>query len=113
MSQERKYRKYSQEFRESALRRWEMAANVSELCQELGISRTLLYWWRECEQREQEKQSQAAEQRLRRENTHLKKALAKKTLEVDFLKAACGKVEALRQASTSSGETASGKRSGN
>jgi hypothetical protein len=39
------------------------------------------------EQREQEKQSQAAGQRLRRENTHLKKALAKKTLEVDFLKA--------------------------
>lgn len=113
MGQERKYRKYSKEFRESALRRWEMAANVTELCQELGISRTLLYWWREMEQREQEKQSQAAEQRLRRENTHLKKALAKKTLEVDFLKAACEKVEALRQASTSSGETASGKPSGN
>ena len=75
MDQERKYRKYSKEFRESALRRWEMAANVSELCQELGISRTLLYWWRDMEQREQEKQSQAAEQRLRRENTHLLKVL--------------------------------------
>jgi transposase-like protein len=87
MVQERKYRKYTQEFRESALRRWELAANVTELRQELGISRTLLYWLREMEQREQEKQSQAAGQRLRRENTHLKKALAKKTLEVDFLKA--------------------------
>ena len=31
MGQERKYRKFSKEFRESALRRWEMAANVSEL----------------------------------------------------------------------------------
>ena len=113
MGQEKKYRKYSKEFRESALRRWEIAANVSELCQELGISRQLLYWWREVEQREQQKQSQAAEQRLRRENTQLKKALAKKTLEVDFLKAACEKVEALRQASTGSGETASGKPSGN
>ena len=66
-----------------------------------------------CEQREQQKQSQAAEQRLRQENTQLKKALAKKTLEVDFLKAACEKVEALRQPSTGSGETASGKPSGN
>ena len=47
MDQERKYRKYSKEFRESALRRWEIAANVSELCQELGISRQLLYWWRD------------------------------------------------------------------
>jgi transposase-like protein len=113
MSQERKRRRFSKEFRESALRRSEIVANVSELCQELGISRQLLYWWRECEQRERQKQSQGAEQRLRRENTHLKKALAKKTLEVDFLKAACGKVETLRQASTGSGETASGKPSGN
>ena len=113
MSQRGTYRKYTKEFRESALRRWEMAANVTELCQELGISRTLLYWWREMEQREQEKQFQGAEQRLRRENTHLKKALAKKTLEVDFLKAACEKVAAQRQASTGSGETAYGKPSGN
>jgi transposase-like protein len=82
------------------------------LCRELGISRQLLYSWREGRQREQDKQQEGAEQRLRRENLDLKKALAKKTLEVDFLKAACAKVEALRQASTGSGAMASGKRSG-
>ena len=107
------YPKFSKEFRESALRRLAVTANVSELCRELGISRQLLYGWRESQHREQQKQSQSAAQRLREENAQLKKALAKKTLEVDFLKAACGKVEAQRQASTSSGETASGKRSGN
>ncbi|HEY1804906.1 MAG TPA: hypothetical protein VGG45_10525 [Terracidiphilus sp.] len=85
---------------------------MAQLCRELGISRQLLYSWREGRQREQDKQQEGAEQRLRRENLDLKKALAKKTLEVDFLKAACAKVEALRQASTGSGAMASGKRSG-
>ena len=113
MSQESKYRKFSKEFRESALRRLAVTANVSELCRELGISRQLLYSWRETQQREQQKQGQAAAQRLRQENAQLQKALAKKTLEVDFLKAACEKVEALRRTATGSGETASGKPCGN
>jgi transposase-like protein len=108
----RVYLKYTKEFRESALRRLSLAPNVAQLCRELGISRQLLYQWRDTEQREQQKQLAGAEQRLRQENAQLKKALAKKTLEVDFLKAACEKVGALRQASTGSGATASGKLSG-
>ncbi len=109
MSQESKYRKYRKGFRESALRRLALTPNAAQLCRELGISRQLLYSWRETEQRERQKQSQGAEQRLRRENTELRKALVKRTLEVDFLKAACEKVEALRRTATGSGETASGK----
>ena len=107
-----KYGKYSKEYRESALRRLGLASNVAQLCRELGISRQLLYSWRDSEQREQQTRLQGAEQRLRQENLQLKKALAKKTLEVDFLKAACEKVAALRQAHTGSGEMASGKSSG-
>ena len=107
-----KYQKYGQEFRESALRRLALAPNVAQLCRELGISRQLLYLWREDRQRQQQKQFQNAEQRLRQENTQLRKALVKKTLEVDFLKAACEKVEALRRTATGSGEMASGKPSG-
>lgn len=113
MSHESKYRKFSKEFRDSALRRLALTPNVSQLCRELGISRQLLYSWRETQQRDQQKQSQGAEQRLRQENAQLKKALVKKTLEVDFLKAACEKVEALRRANTGSGAMASGKSSGN
>lgn len=112
MGQDGKYRKFSQEFRESALRRLAVTANVSELCRELGISRQLLYGWRESRQHEQRKQLQNTEQRLRQENAQLRKALLKRTLEVDFLKAACEKVEALRRSATGSGETASGKPSG-
>jgi transposase-like protein len=107
-----KYLKYSKEFRESALRRLALAPNVAQLCRELGTSRQLLYLWRETAQREQQKQLQGAEQRLRQENVQLRKALVKKTLEADFLKAACEKVAALRQAATGSGEMASGKPSG-
>lgn len=107
-----KYVKYTKEFRETALRRLALLPNVAQLCRELGISRQLLYSWRDGQQREGEKQREGASERLRQENLQLKKALAKKTLEVDFLKAACAKVEALRQASTGSGAMASGKRSG-
>jgi len=108
-----KYVKYSKEFRESALRRLALTPNVAQLCRELGISRQLLYLWRDSARREQQEHFQDAEQRLRQDNAQLRKALLKRTLEVDFLKAACAKVEALRQTATGSGATASGKRSGN
>ena len=108
-----KYQKYSKEFRESALRRLALAPNVAQLCRELGVSRQLLYQWRDTAQREQQEQFQDAERRLRQENAQLRKALVRRTLEVDFLKAACAKVEALRRTATGSGATASGKRSGN
>ena len=109
MGQETKHRKFTKEFRESALRRLALAPNVAQLCRELGISRQLLYLWRDSRQRDQEKQSRSAGERLRRENAELKKALLKKTLEVDFLKAACEKVVAPRPSATGSGESASGK----
>ena len=112
MGQEPKHRKFSQEFRESALRRLGLAPNVAQLCRELGISRQLLYLWRDNQQREQQKQSQTAAERLRLENARLRTALVKKTLEADFLKAACEKVEALGRSATDSGEMASGKPSG-
>ena len=112
MSQEPK-RKFTQEFREMALRRLALAPNIAQLCRELGISRQLLHQWKRAKEREQPRHSEIALERLRRENAELKKALGKKTLEADFLKAACAKVEALRQTVTVSGETASGKQSGN
>ena len=108
-----RYLKYSKEFRETALRRLSATSNVSELCRELGISRQLLYQWSKTAEREKNNRSLATELSLRQENERLKKALVRRTLEADFLKAACAKVEALRQAKSGSGETASGKQSGN
>lgn len=112
MSQEREYRKFSREFRESALRRFEETANVSELCRELEISRQLLYQWRERRNREQQKQAAAQHYELRRENARLRKLLSDKVLEVDFFKVALQKIEARHRSGSGSGATASGKRSG-
>ena len=80
MSQDGKHRKFSKEFRESALRRLALTPNVAELCRELGISRQLLYLWRDGKQREQDKRSQGAERCLRQENIQLQKALLKRSI---------------------------------
>jgi hypothetical protein len=51
------------------------------------------------------------EQRLERENEQLKQALAKKVVEADFLQGVLRRIEARRQPSSGSGETASTSRS--
>jgi transposase len=112
MSQEWRNRRYSREFREAALRRFEETASVSELCRELGISRQLLYQWRERREREQQKQAAAEHYELRRENERLRKLLSTRALEVDFFKGALQKIEALRRAGSGSGETASTSKCG-
>jgi transposase InsO family protein len=71
ISHESKYRKFTKEFRESALRRFAETANVSELCRELGISRQLLYLWRESQQSEEQRHFEATDQRLRQEFVYL------------------------------------------
>jgi transposase-like protein len=81
----------------------------------MGISRQLLWYWRDRLERKQAKQldpAKSAERQLRQEVSQLKKALAEKTLEVDFFRGALQKVEALRQNSTGSGGTASMSKSG-
>jgi transposase-like protein len=108
----RKYAKYTKEFREHALHRLGEAASVSALCRELGVSRQLLYQWRETAERERQERSEAVQRRLSKENAQLKKLLVKRSLEADFFKGAFEKVEALRRTSTGSGATASTPRSG-
>jgi len=114
MGQMSKYRKFTEAYRELAVRRLLETDNVSELCREMRISRQLLYQWRDRLQREKEKQdpAKARVEQLRQENAQLKRALAEKTLALDFLKGALQKVEALRQAETGSGATASTSKSG-
>jgi transposase-like protein len=113
MGERKKYRKFTEAYRELAVRRLQECGNVSALCREFGISRQILYQWRDrFERRQQELEpARAAERQLRQENDQLKKSLAEKTLEVDFFKGALQKIEALRHGSTASGETASTSKS--
>jgi transposase-like protein len=98
-----------------AVDRLNQCENIVALAKELGISRRLLYTWRE--QLEPRSSGEGApgtsrEVTLRKEVSRLKRALAEKTLEVDFFKGALREVKARRQRRGDSGETASTLTSG-
>ncbi|MEE8227899.1 MAG: transposase [Kiloniellales bacterium] len=107
--------KFPKAFRQMAVDRLNQCENIVELAKELGISRRLLYTWRE-------KLTPAApgdgppanarEGTLRKEVGRLKRVLAEKVLEVDFFKGALHNVEARRQRSGEAGAQASTTRSG-
>jgi transposase-like protein len=82
---------------------------MASLCRELGISRQLLYQWRDrlAAERVNPDPTVMTERQLRQEIVQLKQALGEKSLQVDFLQGALGKIEALRRQSTASGATAS------
>jgi len=110
----KKLNKYPTAFRKMALERLKTCRNVSELSAELGVHRTQLYKWRDQMERIDDGEnppSNSRERELRKEIRDLKRVLGEKTLEADFFKGALQKVEARRQSSGSSGETASSSKS--
>lgn len=90
--------------------------NIAKLAKELGIHRRLLYRWRDqlepIEKDEVAPPPQLRGARLRAEVNQLKRALADKTLELDFFKGALQKVEARRQQKDVTGAQASTTKSG-
>ena len=99
-----------------AIERMRTCENIGALAQELGVHRRMLYKWRDQLESIDSGEGQPAENRresvLRLENSQLKRALADKTLEVDFFKGALQKIEARRQGSKDSGEKTSTTKSG-
>ena len=107
--------KFPKAFRQMAVDRLQQCDNIVALAKELGISRRLLYTWREkLEPLERSKRPPATsrEATLRKEASQLKRVLAEKVLEVDFFKGALQQVEARRQKSGKTGARASTPRSG-
>jgi hypothetical protein len=78
----------------------------------LGIDQRGLYRWRARLGGKAGEPEREREAGLRQEVERLKRTLAEKVLEVDFLQGALHKVEARRQGKTSSGAKASTTRSG-
>ena len=111
---ERKYAKYTEEFRRQAVERMKESDNVRALARELGIDKRLLYDWREraADLRDQRLPAHRQARKQENENNELKRLLAEKTLEIDFFRGALQKVAARRQASSESGEKASTTKSG-
>ena len=98
------------EFWQAAVERMKGCQNVRALAKELGVDLRGLYRWR------QRLDPEAAEPKREagrdKEVDRLKRALAEKVLEVDFLRGALHKIEARRQGSKNTGAKASTTRSG-
>ena len=111
---ERKYAKYTEEFRREAVEQMKESDNLRALARKLGIDRRLLYDWqaRAADLRDQRSPANRQTRQQAAEISELKRLLAEKTLELDFFKGALQKVAARRQARGVSGEKASTTKSG-
>jgi transposase-like protein len=100
-------RRYSRRFQRAAVERMETCGSVDELSKELGVTRRCLYKWRTeleaVEPREEAVRPSTHASAQRKEILQLKRLLAEKAMEVDFLKGALQKVEVRRQRSSGSG----------
>ena len=107
-------RKYSDRFREAALKRMEKCTNVTALARQLGIRRKWLYQWREqalaAAGRGVEDKAEADKEKLQRRVTELEQLVGRQAAELDFFKGALRRVEAQRQSSGTTGGAASTSR---
>lgn len=100
------------QFWQAAVARVQAGENLAEVALELGVDRRGLARWQERLDPEMLRTDRRREKALATEVEQLKKALAEKVLEVDFLRGALHKIEARRQGSGSTGAKASTTRSG-
>lgn len=112
----RRYRRWTMEQKRQAVERMSSCRH-EKLAEEIGIPKRQLYSWRKdlrrvegLEEGEQVS-TRSREKRLERENEQLKQALATKVVEADFLQGVLRRIEARRQPSSGTGETASTKKS--
>lgn len=111
----RRVGRYPKAFKQMAVERLNQCENIVALSQELGVSRRLLYTWREKlepVERSEGPPVNSREATLRNEVSRLKRVLAEKVLEVDFFKGALHTVEARRQRNGTAGAQASTPTSG-
>lgn len=107
--------RYPLEVRLWAVEQLRKGVPVGELSKQTGIHRTQLCRWRKNpvhpDGKQNREENPPAEVELYEELQRVKKVLAEKVLELDFLKGALQRIEARRQKSGSSGETTSTERS--
>lgn len=116
----RKWERRSAAFTESALERMKRGESVTALAKELGVSRALLYWWKQrAEGRLKPKEPGAEEGAQQRQVRELEKKvgelqgiIGQKTLELDFFAGALRRIKETRQKRSSSGAMASTPKSG-
>jgi transposase-like protein len=86
--------------------------NIVGLARELGVSRRVLYQWRDRMEQTDSSPGRSRELILRKQILKLKRLLANKTLEVDFFRHALQRVGARRRQSFHPGDKATTTRVG-
>jgi transposase-like protein len=103
----RKGQRYSSELRRQAVERMNACGNIVGLARELGVSRRVLYQWRDRMEQTDSSPGRSRELILRKQILKLKRLLANKTLEVDFFRHALQRVGARRRQNFHPGDKAS------
>lgn len=103
----RKGQRYGSEFRRQAVERMTACGNIVGLARELGVSRRVLYQWRDRMEQTDSSPGRSRELILRKQIVKLKRLLANKTLEVDFFRHALQRVGARRRRDFRPGDKAS------
>ena len=102
-----KGQRYSSELRRQAIERMNACGNIVGLARELGVSRRVLYQWRDRLEQTDSSPGRSRELILRKQILKLKRLLASKTLEVDFFRHALQRVGARRRQNFHPGDKAS------
>jgi transposase-like protein len=103
----RKGQRYGSELRRQAVERMNACDNIVGLARELGVSRRVLYQWRDRMEQTDSSPGRSREIILRKQILKLKRLLANKTLEVDFFRHALQRVGARRRQNFHPGDKAS------
>ena len=103
---------HGEEFWRAAVERIQAGEKVRAVARELGVDVRGLYRWRERFYPRERDRRRQREVELVKEVDRLKRALADKVLEVDFLRGALHKIEERRLKSDNDGGAASTTRSG-
>ena len=110
-----KRKRYSRKFQRMAVERMRSADNIGELAKELGVTRRCLYKWRTkldyLEEGEKGPRPNSHESAFRKQVHQLKRLLAGEDAGGGFFQRCLAKIEARRQKSGASGETASTSKS--
>jgi transposase-like protein len=103
----KKRQRYCSELRRQAVERMNACGNIVGLARELGVSRRVLYDWRDRLEQTDSSPGRSRELILRKQILKLKRLLANKTLEVDFFRHALQRVGARRRQNFHPGDKAS------
>ena len=111
MSKKKGRGNYSEGFRKEAMARMQVCGNTVALAKELGVSRRVLYQWRDEGKHgggeARLRKPRDRERELRRQLEKTKRLLGEKTMEVDFFRGALQKIEARRRNNENTGGAAS------